>query len=95
MILGVLVAGKRYPAVKYLFVLMIVMGVALFIYKDKKEGTPSENRGVIGPGEILLVSKLVRVGQGNALLFSFLFFFSFVVFVFVSVFFLGAHLCIP
>ena len=34
MILGVLIAKKKYPAAKYLFVLMIVAGVALFLYKD-------------------------------------------------------------
>ena len=35
MILGVLVGGKKYPLLKYLFTLMIVGGVALFMYKDK------------------------------------------------------------
>jgi len=35
MILGVLFGGKRYPLLKYLFVLLIVIGVALFTYKDK------------------------------------------------------------
>jgi hypothetical protein len=34
MLLGVLIAKKRYPLAKYLFVLMIVCGVALFLYKD-------------------------------------------------------------
>lgn len=34
MILGVLIAKKKYPLVKYLFVLMIVCGVALFLYKN-------------------------------------------------------------
>lgn len=34
MILGVLIAKKRYPLSKYLFVLLIVSGVALFLYKD-------------------------------------------------------------
>merc|ERR1712013_536232 len=35
MILGVLVGRKSYPLLKYLFILMIVVGVALFMYKDK------------------------------------------------------------
>jgi len=34
MILGVLLARKRYPLVKYLCVLLIVLGVALFMYKE-------------------------------------------------------------
>merc|ERR1719370_1271540 len=33
MVLGVLVGGKKYPTLKYLFILMIVAGVALFMYK--------------------------------------------------------------
>jgi drug/metabolite transporter (DMT)-like permease len=36
MILGVLYGKKRYPLQKYLFILMIVMGVALFVWKDGK-----------------------------------------------------------
>ena len=34
MILGVLLARKRYPLMKYICVLFIVLGVALFFYKD-------------------------------------------------------------
>ena len=34
MILGVLLARKKYPLAKYLCVLLIVTGVALFLYKD-------------------------------------------------------------
>lgn len=34
MILGVLLAGKRYPLIKYVCVLLIVIGVALFLFKD-------------------------------------------------------------
>merc|ERR1719341_2467404 len=34
MVLGVLIGRKKYPALKYLFILMIVAGVALFMYKD-------------------------------------------------------------
>ena len=54
MILGVLVAGKRYPLAKYLFVLMIVLGVALFMYKDQKHSYAGDHTAV-GTGEILLV----------------------------------------
>jgi len=40
MILGVLLGRKRYPLLKYLFILMIVAGVAMFMYKEnaKKSG---------------------------------------------------------
>ena len=34
MILGALLANKKYPLIKYLCVLLIVIGVALFLYKD-------------------------------------------------------------
>lgn len=54
MILGVLLARKRYPVAKYFCVLMIVMGVALFMYKDKQDAKATEH--VVGIGEFLLVS---------------------------------------
>ena len=53
MILGVVLARKRYPLLKYLFVSMIVIGVALFMYKEKKAGTGGD--GGFGVGELLLV----------------------------------------
>ena len=54
MLLGVLLAGKKYNTVKYLCILMITMGVALFMYKDKKaEGSSSVS---MGAGELLVVS---------------------------------------
>ena len=54
MVLGVLVARKQYPLQKYVFVLMIVLGVALFIYKDK-QGAALDADHTFGWGEILLV----------------------------------------
>ena len=51
MILGVLLAHKRYPLAKYLCILMIVSGVAMFMYKDSKSGSFA-----FGTGEALLVS---------------------------------------
>jgi len=53
MLLGVLLARKRYPAVKYLFVLLIVIGVILFMYQPK-HGDSTDH--VLGWGELLLVS---------------------------------------
>lgn len=42
MLLGVLIGKKSYAAQKYFFVLMIVLGVGLFIFKDKYEMNDSE-----------------------------------------------------
>ena len=54
LILGIIFARKRYPAGKFLYVLLIVIGVAMFLFKDDKAGG---SVGVsFGIGEILLVS---------------------------------------
>nr|CAB3266233.1 solute carrier family 35 member B1 [Phallusia mammillata] len=58
MILGVIFAHKRYPVVKYLFVLMIVTGVAGFIYKDSKAVDSGDHLFSIGFGEMLLLLSL-------------------------------------
>ena len=56
MIMGVLYAKKRYPLQKYFFVFLIVIGVAIFTYKDRSgKGIDSEQG--FGWGEILLVRK--------------------------------------
>ena len=55
MILGVLLARKQYPIAKYLCVLLIVTGVALFMYKDNKVTAQDGNKPLIGMGEVLLV----------------------------------------
>ena len=64
MILGVLFGGKRYPLLKYLFVFLIVAGVALFTYKDKSGG--SDSGMSIGVGEILLLVSLTCDGLTGA-----------------------------
>ena len=56
MVLGVLLARKKYPWLKYLFVLMITTGVAMFMYKPSKVQAASEALPVFGWGEFLLVS---------------------------------------
>ena len=66
MILGVLIAKKRYPIQKYLFVLMIVCGVALFLYKDKKQKTDQHKDSIIGLGELLLLVSLTLDGMTGA-----------------------------
>lgn len=43
MILGVLIGKKSYAAQKYFFVMMIVIGVGLFIFKDKYDAKEGEN----------------------------------------------------
>ena len=65
LILGVLFSHKRYPAMKYVIVLLIVMGVAVFLYRDDKGSeekalltdTPHSWRlfHFVGLGEILVV----------------------------------------
>ena len=52
-------SGKRYNIVKYLSVLLIVIGVALFMYKDGK----SDGSGFsFGSGEMLLLTSLTLGG---------------------------------
>ncbi len=48
MVLGVLLGRKRYPALKYLFILLIVAGVALFMYKDGGKGGKTEGEPLVG-----------------------------------------------
>lgn len=55
MILGVTLLKKRYPLAKYLCVLLIVGGVALFLYKPNKSSAVADDH-VFGFGEFLLVS---------------------------------------
>ncbi|XP_076067912.1 solute carrier family 35 member B1 homolog meigo isoform X1 [Oratosquilla oratoria] len=64
MVLGVLIGRKSYPLRKYFFILMIVIGVALFMYKDKKAAT-AEATG-LGLGEILLLCSLTMDGLTGA-----------------------------
>lgn len=64
MILGALLANKRYPLIKYLCVLLIVLGVALFLYKDKK--TTAAHQPKFGFGELLLVVSLTLDGLTGA-----------------------------
>jgi len=56
MILGVLLARKKYLWLKYLFVLMITTGVAMFMYKPSKAHAASaDTSALFGWGELLLV----------------------------------------
>lgn len=60
MLLGVTLLKKKYPLAKYLCVLLIVAGVALFMYKPKKGGGAEEH--TVGYGELLLLLSLTLDG---------------------------------
>ncbi|XP_066484865.1 solute carrier family 35 member B1 isoform X2 [Tiliqua scincoides] len=61
MLLGVTVLRKKYPVTKYLCVLLIVTGVALFMYKPKKGGSVADDH-LFGYGELLLLLSLTLDG---------------------------------
>ncbi|XP_058036260.1 solute carrier family 35 member B1 isoform X2 [Ahaetulla prasina] len=61
MLLGVTVLKKKYPLSKYLCVLLIVTGVALFMYKPKNVGSVGDEH-VFGYGELLLLLSLTLDG---------------------------------
>jgi len=65
MVLGVVIGRKKYPLLKYLFVLMIVVGVALFMFKDGKAAS-SKAEATFGFGEILLLVSLTCDGLTGA-----------------------------
>lgn len=66
MILGVLIGHKSYSMQKYLFVLLIVVGVCLFMYKDSK--APSAAAGERSfVGELLLILSLSMDGLTGAI----------------------------
>ncbi|MBN3296476.1 S35B1 protein, partial [Amia calva] len=60
MILGVCILRKKYPLAKYLCVVLIVLGVALFMYKPNRGG--SESGQLFGFGEMLLLVSLTLDG---------------------------------
>ncbi|CAH1647859.1 unnamed protein product [Spodoptera littoralis] len=65
MILGVLVGHKSYPMKKYLFVLLIVVGVVMFMYKDQVKKTVDDSSS-FGIGELLLLLSLTMDGLTGA-----------------------------
>lgn len=64
MILSVLVGKKSYPFKKYCFVLLVVVGVALFMYKDNKSSPGSSH--FFGYGEFLIMFSLLMDGLTGA-----------------------------
>jgi UDP-galactose transporter B1 len=79
MILGVLIGGKRHTLKKYLFILLIVVGVALFMYKkDVSFGNIFQSNllqynsstslaSMLGAGELLLLLSLSMDGLTGAI----------------------------
>ncbi|KAG8231877.1 hypothetical protein J437_LFUL011782 [Ladona fulva] len=65
MVLGVLIGRKSYIWRKYLFVILIVLGVTLFMLKEGKSRATSENG--LGVGELLLLSSLMMDGLLGAI----------------------------
>lgn len=71
MILGVLVGKKTYHVRKYFFVFLIVIGVVLFMYKEKSGNKTAESG--LGLGELLLLLSLSMDGLTGAIQVSFLY----------------------
>ena len=65
MILGVLLGNKVYPLRKYLFVFLVVIGVALFMYKDVGS-SKKQAEGQTAFGELLLLLSLTMDGLLSA-----------------------------
>uniref|UniRef100_A0A0A9WP37 Solute carrier family 35 member B1 n=2 Tax=Lygus hesperus TaxID=30085 RepID=A0A0A9WP37_LYGHE len=64
LVMGVLLGNKSYHIARYLMVLLIVMGVGLFMYKDDKAASSEIGFGM---GELLLILSLVMDGLTNSL----------------------------
>ncbi|XP_006822267.1 solute carrier family 35 member B1-like [Saccoglossus kowalevskii] len=65
MILGVIFARKRYNLAKYLCVLLIVIGITLFMYKDNVSSKDDDH--TFGMGEMLLILSLTLDGATGAI----------------------------
>lgn len=66
MILGVLVGNKKYSVQKYVCIVLIVIGVCLFMYKDGKTNAGAAESS-FGVGEILLILSLSMDGLTGAI----------------------------
>ncbi|XP_071581053.1 solute carrier family 35 member B1 [Temnothorax nylanderi] len=65
MILGVLLGKKVYPIRKYIFIFLIVIGVALFMYKDSNV-SKKQAESQLSVGELLLLLSLIMDGLTSA-----------------------------
>lgn len=66
MILGVLIGNKKYSVQKYVCIVLIVIGVCLFMYKDGKSNAGA-GESSFGIGEILLILSLSMDGLLGAI----------------------------
>lgn len=66
MVMGVLVAGKRYHFKKCMCVTLIVLGVAIFMYKEKSMPSMLGESDTVGRGELLLMLSLTMDGLAGA-----------------------------
>jgi len=64
MIFGVIFAGKRYACRKYLYVLLIVIGMAVFLYKEDRKSKTDFFQ--FGTGEMMVVLSLAMDGVTGA-----------------------------
>ncbi|XP_015911021.1 solute carrier family 35 member B1 isoform X2 [Parasteatoda tepidariorum] len=67
MIMGVLIGKKKYTLQKYLFVFMIVVGICIFMYKDKPSSADVAESSLLGIGEMLLIASLILDGFTGAI----------------------------
>lgn len=73
MLLGVLIARKKYKLLKYVGVLLIVFGTVLFMFKDQKQKVPLDDPlpnhpyALLGFGECLLLVSLAMDGLTGAI----------------------------
>ncbi|VDM96221.1 unnamed protein product [Thelazia callipaeda] len=67
MVFGFLIANKRYHWRKCCYVLMIVSGVALFLYKEKAGNMHQKSTFNLGVGELLLLLSLAMDGTTGAI----------------------------
>lgn len=65
MVLGVLLGKKVYPVRKYIFIFLIVIGVALFMYKDGN-ASKKQAESQLSIGELLLLLSLMMDGLTSA-----------------------------
>lgn len=67
MLLGVLIGRKSYSVQRYVFVLLIVVGVVLFMMKDVKADHSKVQDDTVGVGEVLLFLSLAMDGLTGAI----------------------------
>lgn len=67
LLLGVLIGKKSYPFKKYIFVLLVVIGVVLFMYKEQAGKSINLQETNFGFGELLLLLSLTMDGLTGAM----------------------------